>query len=254
MFFMRNKSKKIFFSSGVLLAALGMVIFFQQQKPPLKDSEVNLKSVSIVKRVTKSASPEKEASKAISLNPSQEEAKNFGPSLTDTEKKQFYTELTEFFSKIALSTLDKEALKPRLSKLNERGAAGVNAIVETLEQSPQSDDDVESRLPMIDYLVYKSRFDSQAKEQLEKLASKPIENSVPVRYRAMLLADRAELLGGLAGIDWDKAAKIIASTKDKLQRSLMANEAYYNLVARGTSSDHAVSLIKEVHPNFNPNS
>jgi hypothetical protein len=251
---MRNKKGITILSAGVLLAALGVAVFFQKQNPLQRNTEANKKVVSTLKTAAKSTTSKEETLKPTAPVSYKEEVKKFGPTLTDVEKKQFYTELNEVFSKVALSTLDKESLKPKLSKLNERGEAGVKAIVETLNKAPQTDGDVEQRLPMIDYLVYKSRFDSQAKDQLEKLASQPIDEDIPVRYRAMLIADRAELLGGLAGVDWDKAAKIIASTKDKLQRSLMANEAYYNLVARGTSSDHAANLVKEVHPNFNPNS
>jgi hypothetical protein len=232
---MRNKQSITILSVSVLLAALGVAIFFQKQKP--------LQSV-----VSKEAAAKPTAS--ISFK---EEVKKFGPTLTEVEKKQFYTELNALFSKIAPATLDKDVLKQKLILLNQRGEAGVKAITETLSKTPTHDSEVEPRLALIDYLIYRGQFDETSKDQLEKLASEPVPNGIPLRYRATIIADKAEILGGLAALDWDRAAKIIASTEDKVLKPLMSDEAYHYLTSRGTNKTHATNLIKEVDPNFVPN-
>ncbi|MBF0440831.1 MAG: hypothetical protein HQK54_02905 [Oligoflexales bacterium] len=246
-----SSRKKILFIF-LLSSVAASVFIFSSNESKIKISQTEVKSLK-EKKVSyfnhmKEMSTERGAATSISRRETKSPRR-----LSSEEKVIFFKEVSNFFSK-ASSILDKESLKDELSNLNERGEGGVYAIVEILQKDPTKDSEVEERLPLIDYLVYRSRFDPLAKGYLERLASKPIEESTPLRYRAMLIADKAEMLGGLAGVDWESAAKIILSTKDNLQRSLMANEAYYNLVARGASSEYAADLIKEVHPSFNPNS
>jgi len=167
------------------------------------------------------------------------------------DKETFLNEVALVFAS-APNSLDREDLHRKISRLNERGDAATAAVVEFLQKSPSSDNDIEPRLAMIDYLVYRAKFDMKAKHHLIDLASTPIPEGIPERYLASSLADRAEMTGGLAGLDWQAASNIIRATQDSLLKQLMTSESYYNLLAHGAGRDYALSLVQEVSPYFTP--
>jgi hypothetical protein len=119
-----------------------------------------------------------------------------------------------------------------------------------LDKESTSDRDIEPRLALIDYLVYRAKFDPKAKQQLVRVASTPIPDGTPDRYLAASLADRAEMTGGLAGLDWETASNVIRNTKEPLLKQLMSSESYYTLVAHGAGRDYALSLVQEAFPDF----
>lgn len=247
--------QKIKFFTLVPISAVILGITFylfnlkQRQEAPTSRSEgINPAQKSELSQLQENKFPKNQNTKNVD-----EKESELIKSLSDQEKREFFDEIRGVFSKLILSSLDKETLKIHLSKLNQRGEAGMNAVVESLEKIPSSDEGIETRLALIDYLVYRSKFDTKSRDNLKILASSPMDPSTPSRYRAVILADKAELVGGLAGLDWTAASKIIGSTQDNLQRTLMISEAYEGIIAKGGSSEYATSLIREIQPDFHPN-
>jgi hypothetical protein len=170
--------------------------------------------------------------------------------LSEAGKAKFFSEIEEVFTKQSPGSLNRQNLRRKLIELNKRGESGTQAIIEQLNKTPSSDAEVEPRLAMIDYLAYRARFDSKALDGLERLASQAIEAGVPLRYQATLMADKAELLGSLAAVDWGRASVILSGEENNLLKQLMASESYHGLLKGGASKDYALDSVKIIIPDF----
>ncbi len=170
--------------------------------------------------------------------------------LTDAQKTELLSDLTQVFTNDAVVSLDKDFLKEKLSKLNSHGESSIRYLGEQLAESPTNDAEVPPRIAMVDYLVYRSKFDPIAKNTIVSILTLPIGENISPRYKAVVFADRAELFAGLSGIDWETAAKILAQVKEPILRELMEAEGYHRLVGLGTDPEYASKLLKEVNPSF----
>jgi hypothetical protein len=170
--------------------------------------------------------------------------------LSAEEQKIFFSELEQFYTKIAISTVNPDVLRPRLQGLNARGHAGVISIIKTLEKPAQKDKEVGVRLALVDYLKYRSRWDPTTQDRIVSLVTSKLDLNTNDRYLAIDIADRAELIGGLASTNWEKASAALVGIKDETLRKYATAEAFVSLQESGISRVKAIEQMKKLDPNF----
>ena len=168
--------------------------------------------------------------------------------LTQAQKTEFYKDVDFVFGKLAVAGLDKEVMGDHLSRLNRSGRAGVEALAQTLATPTIIDTEVRQRISMVDYLLYRARWDEFAKQKVVELAALEIPNTVPAKYRGAVIAERAELLGGLAKLDWSVASGLLANISDPLLRKYASSEATFNLAQSGMTFEQATLQVRKIIP------
>lgn len=189
-------------------------------------------------------------------NPSQETAERKAEK-TPPEKKASFDEKSfeKGLSKIFGGTksqiiLDKTLLQSELSRLNAEGSRGVHHILKNLSSSAfDPSRDTSLRIAMVDYLVYRMKFDEHTAETVSQFIQKPLPKTAEKRNQAALLAERAELTGGLSKYRWEDVKRILTATEDPLLVNLALYESYYALV-QIHSPEKTLEMIHEVSPDF----
>lgn len=166
------------------------------------------------------------------------------------DTKEFFAELETVFLTKATASLNGDALRTHLGRLNERGERGVRSILNQLAKVPKSDKEVQTRLALVDYLRYRMRWDPKLPKAAFDLAVTPIAADTPRRYKAVLMADKAELVNGLSRVNWALAADAIAAESDPTLKDLFAYEAFHGLLSAGQSREEALRAVQTVAPAF----
>ncbi len=162
-------------------------------------------------------------------------------------KEVYFRDVEETFT-VAAQTLDKARLNGKLMALNQRGQIGVDAILGRLGGPPATDAEIVNRLHLVTYLKYRCKFDPETRAKLANFLQTPYE-SADIKETGVIVAERAEMLGALAGHDWAKAEAVIRAEKKTELKDLMAYEAYYNLKDK-SGKKYAFDTVSEVVPNF----
>jgi len=146
-------------------------------------------------------------------------------SLSLAERKRFETEIDHLFSQKLPHVVDPQRLRPDLMRLNERGIAGVEAILENLRQMPVTEGVARMRMSQVSYLQYRMGWDLDTWERAKSWMMDGMENETlsPVS-QAILLADKSELFGGLARSHPNLAAEAISEMPSGVLKQLMEQE------------------------------
>ena len=171
-------------------------------------------------------------------------------SMEAPERQQFYSEIATVFGSMTISGASAEQLNAALSRLNERGQLGLKEVVRSLSKPARTDPEVRERLFLVDYLNYRLRWDEEAKAAAIQLASCSIPNSTPLRYRATTIAEQAEIIEGIARVDWNTAADLIGQSKNRQIRRLASSAAYYHFIETGLDEGEALTRVRSVNPEF----
>lgn len=170
--------------------------------------------------------------------------------LTPEELQAFIVELENTFSFLAVAGVNEEQINKNLSLLNERKEAGARALIQILSVAPSHETKVRERISMVDYLVYRARWDENTREEILNLATSPIPDSVSPKLKGVLVVERAEILGRLAALDWESTQMALKGLEHPILRRLAASEAVFALAEQGMTMDEARSKIKEVIPDY----
>ncbi len=170
--------------------------------------------------------------------------------LSQKEEVKFVGELENMFRDQAVHAADPESLRPVLSALNARGRAGVVSIVARLGSTPTSDQEVHLRLSLVDYLKYRVRWDKQVQDDIAKIVSDPIPQNAPPKWVAAIIADRAELLNGLAHVNWEKAADLLRSLPASKLKEVASFEVWMSLVEQGMPREAALKQVQNINPAY----
>ena len=236
---MKNKPR---FVTGVLLALLAGGIFTLNARHEQKNAKVS-------RAESKDSIPLVSIQKTIVGMPSSKITPvHQQEGLTEKEKAAFLNDVQFVFGKLALAGVDKEAMAEHLSRLNRRGSAGVEAIAQILAKPTTVNKEVRQRIALVDYLAYRARWDENTKSKIISILELNFPNNVPTKYRSVLIAERAELLGSLAALDWQAAMPLLAKISDPLFRKYAASEAAFKLAERGISFEQAKSQVRTVVP------
>jgi len=170
--------------------------------------------------------------------------------LQPREAVQFLAEVDNVFGRLLLAGLDKEASRTHLSRLNERGLAGVRAITTKLSNPPSTESEVHTRIAYADYLVYRARFDPETlRIAIETAKVVPSESIVP-KLRGAMFAERGELLGALVAIDFENSEKILSQLAHPILRRVAAAETVLRLSQNGMPIEEARKKVKEIIPEY----
>ncbi len=143
------------------------------------------------------------------------------------EKRIFYAEVQHIFLDQAPHALLSSSLTENIIRINERGFLGVEAIFEVLEKIPQTEKEGRQRIAYVDYLKYRMRWDPETVEKVKTWILDGSENEeMPNKSLAMILADKTELVEGLARTNQDAAREVLASVDHKLLYELGAQEVF----------------------------
>lgn len=166
------------------------------------------------------------------------------------EEKVFFKEAEDFFLKIAISTLNQEVLHPRLSRLNERLEKGANSILRTLSLVAQTDDEVQQRIALVEYLNYRMKWSNEIHEKVQNLIQAPVERNASLRYVAASLAEKAELTRGLSRVNASMALQVLRNISNQKLRKLAEAHAFEGFLDAGLSRENALSYLQDVNPDF----
>ena len=166
------------------------------------------------------------------------------------ERAAFFEGIAHVFGTIGVATVDPATMAPHLSRLNARGVEGLKAVVSELEKPALSDQAVQQRIHLIDYLNYRIRWDPQAKVAARQLIARPLSDSTPPRYRATTIIEKSEMIGGLAVIDWSETADLLRSMDNGRIKRIAMKSAFASLVEHGQGKEEALAKIRAVEPSF----
>ena len=135
-----------------------------------------------------------------------------GKRLSNQEIRAFYAEIQKLFLERVPHVVDTASLQSALIQLNERGWLGVEAIFSALQKVPQTEAEGKKRMAYVDYLLYRMRWDFLTRERVGEWISDGSENEeIPTKSLAMILAEKTELLEGLARVDVEAAKQVLTS-------------------------------------------
>lgn len=162
----------------------------------------------------------------------------------------FLADVGDVFGRLLLAGLDKEAARTHLSRLNERGLAGVRAIATKLSNPPSTESEVHARIAYADYLVYRARFDPETLRIALEIAKIVPSVSIAPKIRGAMFAERGELLGALVAIDFENSEKILSQLAHPILRRVAAAETVLRLSQNGMPIEEARKKVKEIIPEY----
>lgn len=239
--------KKNFIVSGLLIFAIALLVFFPWLKNHSSDPHLSATSTA--------AEPHREAESSIfnlnSVDGHLGRIKNETiqeTSLNESEKKIFFNDIQVVFGSLALATVDPTTLAPHLSKLNARGTSGLDAIIKDLRNPAETDDAIKRRMHLIDYLNYRMAWDTKARNVAKDLVLESIPADTPLRYQATTLIEKAEIVGGLAALDFDETSLLLRTISDGRLKRIATNAARDALINQGLPReevDRKINLVSK---------
>jgi hypothetical protein len=178
------------------------------------------------------------------------EDKRWDKDLSTQETIEFLADVDNVFGRLLLAGVDKEAARAHLSRLNERGLAGVKAIAAKLSSPPSAESEVHARIAYADYLLYRARFDPEARRIAIDVAKVVPSESIAPKVRGAMFAERGELLGALVAIDFENAEGIFSQLAHPLLRRVAAAETVLRLSQDGIPIEEARKKVKAIIPEY----
>lgn len=170
--------------------------------------------------------------------------------LSPAETQAFVKEIDQTFAVLMVAGVNSDQINKSLSRLNERREAGVRAVLEILSSVPRNDEEVRERISMVDYLLYRSRWDEDTRGEAIRLATTPVPNSGSSKFKAAVTVERSEIIGRMAAIDWSLTSKALQSIEHPSTRRVAAAEAVFALAEQGMPMSDARKKVKEVVPEY----
>lgn len=156
--------------------------------------------------------------------------KEMSHSLSSHERQVFFSDIHHVFLDKAPHVLDPSRLQADLIRLNERGEEGVQSIFDSLQKIPVTEAEGKHRISYIDYLSYRMRWDPTVQEMAKFWILDGSENgAISTKSLSMILADKTELLSGLARVNRQEAQEVLAS----LEPSILFEFGSQELVENG---------------------
>jgi hypothetical protein len=240
-----KNNKKNFIVYGLLIFATALLVFV----PWLKDHFPNPHLSPTKKDAEPLRDVESSRPNLNSVQGHHGRIKNdtkYETSLNESEKKLFFNDIQVVFGSLALATVDPTTLAPHLSKLNARGTAGLEAIIKELRNPAGSDDSIKRRMHLIDYLNYRMAWDKKARIAAKDLVLGSIPADTPLRYQATTLIEKAEIVGGLAALDFDETSLLLRSIGEGRLKRIAINAARDALINQGLPGEEVERKINFV--------
>jgi len=165
-------------------------------------------------------------------------------------EQQFFAEVEDVFSNKAAHYVNSDDFDSYLSALNARQRRGVRSLCNKLSAASQNDREAQAKMAYVDYLVYRAHWDEAIRSDLIAVATAPVETISNSRYLATRIAEDAELIKGMANIDFETTIKSVASLPDGTQRRYALSAIHDALFNQGLSWDAAVQKIAGYVPGY----
>ena len=130
------------------------------------------------------------------------------------------------------------------------GQSLISSLLQELHCPPSTEQEISIRMAKLDYLAYRARWDPSVKEYLLKFLEKGLYPANSNRIRAILIAERVELIGRLAAKNWNSVREIIEFEKDDLVKDLALYEAYHGMLSERFEADEALDLLRSIKSDF----
>lgn len=240
---MNTKIKITFVSSGFILIACALMA---TKWRPIQDDATS-PGVSISQNLN---------NKALKLIATESETKvtrnspRDSKDLTADEIKSFVADVDKTFGTLVVAGVNEDEINKSLSRLNERREAGVRALIKILSVAPNQETEVRERISIVDYLIYRSRWDDETRAKILRLATSEIPSSVPDKLKGAMVVERSEIIGRLAAIDWDSTRQALQSLEHTATRQVAAAEAVMTLAEQGMPLEQARQKVKDVVPEY----
>lgn len=181
---------------------------------------------------------------------------NRSPTLTATvavtgeetllEKKELYRNLEQLFVERLPTVVDPRQLRPQLSAINAQGGKAVQMMFAGLRSAETP---VTTRLAIVDYFRYRLRWDDRLSDLvLDYIAEELATDSQ--QFQALVMADKAELLGAIAKRDRLLARQVAETIDRPLFRNIVSYEIYHALLEVGEESATAQRFVRSFHRQF----
>ena len=159
-----------------------------------------------------------------------------------------YTELEDIF--LHSIGVNEEQNNTRIVRLNAEINPVLPQMLQELKTLPNNDKVLKRRMALVDYFRYRMRWDEAIIPTLVAYI-KAGNDAHDAKVRAMVMADKAELLGGVAAVDPELAREIAGDISDPLMQDLAAYEIYFGLQRSGKKSDkQAMAYVRSFAPEF----
>jgi hypothetical protein len=173
------------------------------------------------------------------------ETTNKTTDLTQDQVVEFVKEIDLTFGSLVVAGVNDDEINDSLSRLNERKDAGVRALIQILTNTPK-DDEVRGRISMIDYLLYRSRWDDLTRSEILRLGTSEVPETIPSKIRGAIIVERSEMIGRLASFDWSATREALQEMKNPIARRVTAAEAVFALAEGGMPINQAREQVREV--------
>lgn len=168
----------------------------------------------------------------------------------ETEKKQLLATVEHLFLQLAPAVINPEHLTPMLVKVNEQGKQAVAFMLEELRAPPIGITKLRVRMAIVDYFRYRMNWDKDIIEPLVAYIEREISSSISLEAKAIILADKAELLGGLATVDRELARQVASKIEGPVMRSIACYEIYHGLLQDSADPAEALDFIHSFNAGF----
>ena len=158
-----------------------------------------------------------------------------------------YTELEDIF--LHSIGVNKELNNARIVQLNTQITPALPQLLQELQSVPSNAKVLKRRMALVDYFRYRMRWDEEIIPTLVAYI-RAGSDARDTKVRAMVLADKAELLGGVAAVDPELAREIASDISDPLMQDLAAYEIYFGLQRSGKDDKQAMAYVHSFAPDF----
>ncbi len=158
-----------------------------------------------------------------------------------------FKKIEDLFLTQVPKSLDGGQFQTMLMELNSRPFIFVEKIFDSLKIYPVEDETVSARIAQVDYLKYRMAWDERVMELSREFIETPIESEISdQKSEAIILADKSEILGGMARSHWFIAEEILIKMPDSLLKKICLEEAYWGLRQSGIDEKEAKIRIDHI--------
>lgn len=168
------------------------------------------------------------------------------PKKKTVEPQELYRSLEQLFVKQLPTVVDPRQLRPQLLAINAQGNKAVQLMFVGLRSAKTP---LTTRLAIVDYLRYRLRWDDDLSDLVLEYVTQETETN-DQQFRALTMADKAELLGAIAKRDRLLARQVAETIDRPLFRNIISYEVYHALLEIGEDSATAQQFVRSFHGSF----
>ena len=146
--------------------------------------------------------------------------------------------------------VNNELLNAQILQINANSQRFLLQMLEEMYALPSDEAKLKRRMALVDYFRYRVHWDYDLIAPLLAYIEEEVPAVASPKVTAMVFADKAELLGGIATVDADLARETAMKLNNSIMQDIASYEIYFGLRKGGKDDSEALAFVHSFNPNF----